>query len=174
LPSAGAPPAAENGSKSVKTKDFEARFIPSGLEQLDARLKFTAEIDAMTGVLRRTVLLDRSRRENDAEHSWHIAVMVLLIAEYAVEKPNVHHAVEMLPVHDLVEIYAGDTFAYDIPGNRDKSEREKDAADRLYAILPPGRESTCGTSGKNSMRQKLQMPNTPTVRTGCSPFCTTL
>ena len=84
-------------------------FISSGNLRLDSQLKFTAEIDKMTSVLRRTLLIDRSRRENDAEHSWHISVMALLFAEYAVAKVNIMHAVEMMLVHDLVEIYAGDT-----------------------------------------------------------------
>jgi len=113
-----------------------SRFLPSGNQNLDKILLFTAEIDKMTSILRRTILLDRSRRENDAEHSWHIAVMALIFQDYAVEKPNVLHSVEMMLVHDLVEIYAGDTFAYDIAGNVSKAERELAAADKLYAILP--------------------------------------
>lgn len=111
-------------------------FFSSGNERLDAQLRFTAEIDKMTSVLRRTLLVDGSRRENDAEHSWHIAVMALYFEEYAVEKPDVLHAVEMCIVHDLVEIYAGDTFAYDVAGNQDKEEREQKAADKLFAMLP--------------------------------------
>ncbi len=112
-------------------------FLASGIERLDRQLLFTAEIDKMTTVLRRTRLLDGSRCENDAEHSWHIAVMALLFAEYAIEPVDVSRAVQMCVVHDLVEIYAGDTFAYDVVGNRDKAERERLAADRLYAQLPP-------------------------------------
>ncbi|MBO4889418.1 MAG: HD domain-containing protein [Lachnospiraceae bacterium] len=111
-------------------------LVSSGKIRLDQQLKFTAEIDRMTGILRRTLLIDRSRRENDAEHSWHIAVMALLFEEYAVERVNVSRAVEMCIVHDLVEIYAGDTFAYDVKGNEDKEEREAEAADRLFGQLP--------------------------------------
>ncbi len=116
--------------------DWEKDFISSGNLRLDAQLRFTAEIDKMTSVLRRTLLLDRSRCENDAEHSWHISVMALLFAEHAVEKVNPLHAVEMMLVHDLVEIYAGDTFAYDTDGYADKAEREQAAADKLFALLP--------------------------------------
>ncbi len=112
-------------------------FISSGNLRLDSLLKFTAEIDRMTGVLRRNLLIDRSRRENDAEHSWHIAVMALVFEEFAVQKVNVLHAVEMLLVHDLVEIYAGDTFAYDVNGYKDKAQREQRAADKLFSQLPP-------------------------------------
>ena len=111
-------------------------FIPSGNKRLDKQLIFTAEIDKMTQVLRRTVLIDKSRRENDAEHSWHIAVMALLFSEYALRPPDIGRAVQMCVVHDLIEIYAGDTFAYDAAGNRDKAAREAAAADKLYALLP--------------------------------------
>lgn len=111
-------------------------YLASGNDRLDRQLKFTAEIDKMTQVLRRTVLIDKSRQENDAEHSWHIAVMALLFEEYAPEKPDIGRAVQMCVVHDLVEIYAGDTFAYDVKQNADKEEREKAAADRLFAQLP--------------------------------------
>ncbi|MBP5281954.1 MAG: HD domain-containing protein [Lachnospiraceae bacterium] len=111
-------------------------FLESGKVRLDQQLKFTAEIDKMTSVLRRTVLIDQSRRENDAEHSWHIAVMALLFEEYAIEKVNVSRVALMCVVHDLVEIYAGDTFAYDPKGNEDKEEREARAADKLFGQLP--------------------------------------
>ena len=90
----------------------------------------------MTGVFRRTLLIDKSRRENDAEHSWHIAVMAMLFSEYASEPVDIGRVVQMCVVHDLVEIYAGDTFAYDIRGNEDKAARESAAADRLFGQLP--------------------------------------
>ncbi len=111
-------------------------LLLSGNERLDAQLRFTVEIDKMTSVLRRTLLVDGSRRENDAEHSWHIAVMALYFAEYAVQKPDVLRAAEMCIVHDLIEIYAGDTFAYDVTGNLDKADREAASADKLFAMLP--------------------------------------
>ena len=111
-------------------------FLSSGNIRLDQQLKFSAEIDKMTGVFRRTLLIDKSRRENDAEHSWHIAVMAMLFEEYAIEKVDVGRAAEMCVVHDLVEIYAGDTFAYDPKGNEDKEKREAEAAERLFKQLP--------------------------------------
>lgn len=112
-------------------------FLDSGNIRLDRQLRFTAEIDKMTGVYRRTMLLSKERRENDAEHSWHIAVMALLFKEYCVEEPSVERAIKMLVVHDLVEIYAGDTFAYDDKGNEDKEAREVAAADKLFSQIPP-------------------------------------
>ena len=111
-------------------------FIESKNIRLDQQLKFTAEIDKMTSILRRTMLIDGSRRENDAEHSWHIAIMALLFTEYTVEPVDVSRAVKMCVVHDLIEIYAGDTFAYDVKGNMDKAQREQAAADKLFAMLP--------------------------------------
>lgn len=111
-------------------------FPSSGNTRMDQQLLFSAEIDKMTSILRRTLLIDKSRRENDAEHSWHIAVMAMLFAEYAKEPVNIGRVVQMCVVHDLVEIYAGDTFAYDEKANMDKQAREKAAADRLFAILP--------------------------------------
>lgn len=111
-------------------------FIESKNIRLDQQLRFTAEIDKMTSILRRTMLVDGSRRENDAEHSWHIALMALLFEEYATEPVNISRAVKMCLVHDLIEIYAGDTFAYDVAGNADKAEREAAAADKLFAQLP--------------------------------------
>lgn len=111
-------------------------FIESKNIRLDQQLRFTAEIDKMTSILRRTMLIDGSRRENDAEHSWHIAVMTLLFSEYAKEPVDIARAAKMCVVHDLVEIYAGDTFAYDLKANEGKEEREAAAADKLFAQLP--------------------------------------
>ena len=112
-------------------------FLKSGNERLDKQLLFTAEIDRMTDVLRRTLLINKSRRENDAEHSWHIAVMAMLFSEYAPEPVDIGRVVQMCVIHDIVEIDAGDTFAFDEKGNAGKAEREKEAADRLFAKLPP-------------------------------------
>lgn len=111
-------------------------FLGSGNERLDKQLRFSAEIDKMTAVYRRTLLISGERRENDAEHSWHIAVMALLFKEYCVEEPDVERAIRMLVVHDLIEIYAGDTFAYDEKGNESKAQRELEAAGRLFSQLP--------------------------------------
>lgn len=111
-------------------------FLSSGDARLDSQFLFAAEIDKMTSVLRRTLLVDLSRRENDAEHSWHIAVMAMLFSEYAAEPVDIGRVVQMCVVHDLVEVYAGDTFAYDAAGNADKEAREKAAADQLFGMLP--------------------------------------
>ena len=103
---------------------------------MDKQFLFTAQIDKMTSILRRTMLIDKSRRENDAEHSWHIAVMAMLFTEYAAEPADIGRVVQMCVVHDLVEIIAGDTFAYDKEGNLGKADRERAAADQLFSGLP--------------------------------------
>lgn len=103
---------------------------------LDARIRFLREVDLLKSVYRRTSLGDRSRLENSAEHSWHLAVMALTLAPEAPDGVRVDHVIRMLLVHDLVEIDAGDTFAFDNVGAADKAEREQAAADRLFGLLP--------------------------------------
>ncbi|WLD93925.1 HD domain-containing protein [Alkalihalobacillus sp. AL-G] len=107
------------------------------LTRLQQQMSFLLEIDQLKNVLRQTYVSDRSRRENDAEHSWHLAMMALTLEEYANEKNiNLLHVIKMLLIHDLVEIDAGDTFAYDNKGYEDKDEREREAADRIFNLLP--------------------------------------
>ena len=108
---------------------------------MDARLKkqidFLVEIDKMKTILRQTILVDKSKRENDAEHSWHFAVMAMVLFEYTDSSAvNILRVLKMALVHDLVEIYAGDTFAYDDKGNEGKAEREAAAADKIFGLLP--------------------------------------
>jgi putative hydrolases of HD superfamily len=104
--------------------------------RLAAQLAFVVEIDRLKGVLRQTPLCDGSRRENSAEHSWHLAIMAMLLAEHAGTHLDVSRVVRMLLVHDLVEIDAGDTFAYDATGNVGRAERERVAAARIFGLLP--------------------------------------
>lgn len=105
-------------------------------ERLQKQLEFIREIDKEKKIGRQTYLADASRKENDAEHAWHLAMMVLLLAEHANEPIDVLHTVYMVLIHDLVEIDAGDTYAYDEKGNLDKREREVQAAQRLFSLLP--------------------------------------
>jgi putative hydrolase of HD superfamily len=105
-------------------------------ERLARQLEFVIEIDRLKTVLRRTDITDGSRLENSAEHSWHIAVMALLLAEYAGEAIDVPRVLEMLLIHDIVEVDAGDTFCYDVKANLGREERERLAADRLFGLLP--------------------------------------
>lgn len=106
-------------------------------DRLTQQIAFILEIDQAKRILRQTHLLDLSRRENDAEHSWHLAVMAMVLAEHANEPVDLGKVIEMLLVHDIVEIDAGDTFAYGENGYDDKEEREQRAADRIFGLLPP-------------------------------------
>ncbi len=107
------------------------------VNRLEQQMCFLVEVDKMKSVYRRTILIDKTRRESDAEHSWHFALMAMLLAEYAdPEKVDCARVIRMALVHDLIEIYAGDTFAYDVQGNQDKRQRETEAADKLFALLP--------------------------------------
>lgn len=103
---------------------------------LTQQIQFVMEIDKLKNVLRQTPLMDNSRRENSAEHSWHLAVMALTLGEYAEPGTDLTHVVKMVLIHDIVEIDAGDTFAYDTKGYTDKAEREERAATRIFSLLP--------------------------------------
>jgi putative hydrolase of HD superfamily len=105
-------------------------------DRLARQLAFIVEIDKLKTVLRQTLLTDESRRENSAEHSWHLALMAALLAEYAPAGADVARVVRMVLVHDLVEIDAGDAFCYDPVAVLGKEEREQACADRLFALLP--------------------------------------
>ncbi|MEO7179622.1 MAG: HD domain-containing protein [Gemmatimonadaceae bacterium] len=104
--------------------------------RLEQQLAFVRELDRLKSVLRRTSLIDRSRLENSAEHSWHLATMAVVLADHAPAGAGVARSVEMLLVHDVVEIDAGDTFAFDVAANVGKLDRERAAADRLFGLLP--------------------------------------
>lgn len=105
-------------------------------ERLKKQLDFILEIDKAKDILRQTHLSGHGRQENDAEHSWHMAVMAILLREYANEEVDVLRVITMLLIHDLVEIDAGDTYAYDDKGNESRPERERRAAERIYGLLP--------------------------------------
>jgi putative hydrolase of HD superfamily len=105
--------------------------------RLRAQLEFIAEADRLKTILRASPLAAADRRENDAEHSWHLALMVLLLAEYADEPIDVGHAIKLVIIHDMVEIYAGDSPVFDPAAVVDQVERELAAADKLFTMLPP-------------------------------------
>jgi len=106
-------------------------------DRLEKQIQFIIEIDKLKAIRRQTLLMNRSRQENDAEHSWHIAVMAVLLSEYTGKQQlNLLRVIQMLLIHDLVEIDAGDTFCYDETAALGKAERERIAADRIFNILP--------------------------------------
>ena len=108
----------------------------SDRERLQKQIDFIKEIDKEKMIKRQSYLTDCETHENDAEHAWHMAIMTLLLKEYANEEIDVLKTVTMLLIHDLVEVYAGDTYAYDEEGKKTQAEREAKAADKLYGILP--------------------------------------
>ena len=105
-------------------------------ERLKKQFAFFKEIDKEKEIFRQTYLADASRKENDAEHAWHMAIMTVLLSEYANEEIDVLKTVTMLLIHDIVEIDAGDTYAYDPEGKKTQKERERKAADRIFHLLP--------------------------------------
>ena len=109
-------------------------------KNLARALEFTIEMDKMKSIFRRSSIFDGTRRENDAEHSFHISLMALAFEKYAPEGVNLLRVLKMLLVHDIVEIDAGDTFAYDKEANTTKKEREQAAAERLFSMIENGRE----------------------------------
>ena len=105
-------------------------------ERLKRQLDFIIELDKSKNIIRQNYLCDGSRRENDSEHSWHIAIMIFILKEYAPADVNIERVMEMALLHDVVEIDAGDTYAYDEKAALDKEEREKKAAERIFNMLP--------------------------------------
>ncbi len=106
------------------------------LERLQKQIQFIVEIDRVKNIFRQTYLADAGRKENDAEHSWHIALMAYLLQEYVEETVDVSKVMLMVLIHDLVEIDAGDTYAYDAAGAETKRARESAGADRIFGLLP--------------------------------------
>ncbi|WP_261571322.1 HD domain-containing protein [Frankia gtarii] len=111
---------------------------PAGVTdpRLTRQIAFLLEIDQLKSVLRQSHLIDLSRRENDAEHSWHLAMLAVVLGEYAAAQVDQGRVIRMLLIHDLVEVYAGDTFLYDTQAAAGQAERERAAADRLFPQLP--------------------------------------
>lgn len=115
----------------------DANPLPGGLVgDLRRELEFVIEVDRMKAVLRQSRVVAVARRENDAEHSWHLALMVLVLSRHAGEPVDVGRALELAVVHDLVEVYAGDTVIHDDVEPGEQAAREQAAADRLFALLP--------------------------------------
>ncbi|NJR64739.1 MAG: HD domain-containing protein [Leptolyngbyaceae cyanobacterium CRU_2_3] len=128
-------------------------------DRLQQQIQFIVEIDRLKQILRQSLITDSSRRENSAEHSWHLAIMASVLAEYALPGVNQLRAIQMLLIHDLVEIDAGDTFCYDIQGNASKVDREQQAADRIFGLLPEDLEQEM-----RSLWDEFEATTTPTAK----------
>ena len=109
-------------------------------ERIKKQLEFSLEIDKVKNIFRQTHLSNHGRRENDAEHSWHMAVMAYLLKEYANEEIDIAKVMLMCLIHDIVEIDAGDTYAYDEVNLETQKEREDAAKERIFSILPKGQK----------------------------------
>lgn len=130
-----------------------------GGERLADQLRFLTEIDKLKTIIRQTPLLDQSRRENDAEHSWHLAMMLVILAEYAAPQVDIMRCVRMVLIHDVVEIDAGDTFLYDAAAQSDQEEREQRAADRIFGLLPKDQ-----AEGIRTLWDEFEAHETPDAR----------
>jgi putative hydrolase of HD superfamily len=113
--------------------DEVATLFPKIAQQMT----FLMEIDKLKAIIRQSPIINENRRENDAEHSWHLATMAIFLREYAEDSTiDMFHVIKMILIHDIVEIDAGDTFVYDIAAHADKREREVAAAERIFNLLP--------------------------------------
>lgn len=129
-------------------------------ERFRQQVAFLLELDRLKTVLRQTILTDGSRQENSAEHSWHIALSVLLFCEYARERRlDFFRVMKMLLVHDVVEIDAGDTYCYHADRRLDQSDREKRAAERIFGLLPPDQ-----AAGFRQLWQEYEEQDTPEAK----------
>ncbi len=128
-------------------------------ERLERQMNFALEADKEKKILRQTHLSDCGRPENDAEHAWHMALMVYLLREYADEEIDAARAVIMALIHDLVEIDAGDTYAYDEEGQKTRKEREAAAAERVFGLLPEDQEREL-----KSLFREFEAAETPEAR----------
>ena len=106
------------------------------MERLEKQMEFILEVDKVKKIVRQTYLSDASRKENDAEHSWHLALMAVLLKEYSNEEVDLAKVIPMVLIHDLVEIDAGDTYAYDEEALKTQKVREDAAKERIFSILP--------------------------------------
>lgn len=134
------------------------------MNRLAQQIEFIIEVDRLKRILRQTLHMDGRLYENDAEHSWHLALMALILGEYAAA-PNLDllRTLKMLLLHDLVEIDAGDTYVYDEQGQADKARREQVAADRIFALLPAGQAAEM-----RALWEEFEARQTPEARFGAA------
>ncbi len=128
-------------------------------DRLTRQIAFLLEIDQLKSIFRRSYLLNEARHENSAEHSWHLAVMAMVLSEHANIPVDPLRVLQMLLVHDIVEIDADDTYIYDTVGAADKSAREQAAATRLFGLLPPDQKMQM-----QSLWEEFEARETPEAR----------
>ncbi len=127
--------------------------------RLQQQLDFALEIDKEKNIFRQTSLSGHGRKENDAEHAWHMAIMAYLLREYANEEIDIGKTMLMCLIHDIVEIDAGDTYAYDEEGKKSQKEREEKAKERIFSLLPPDQKTEL-----QSLFEEFEAQETPEAR----------
>jgi putative hydrolase of HD superfamily len=133
----------DSNGRNVLPDNLANILSPGQKDRFRQQIEFILEVDKLKNVLRKTILIDRSRRENSAEHSWHIALTVLVLSEYAKDSDvDLFRVMKILLVHDLIEIDAGDTYCYDDQGRKDQARRETKAANRIFNLLPADQART--------------------------------
>jgi len=137
-------------------------------DRLERQLAFLLEADKLKAIERRTPLVDNSRQENSAEHSWHLALAAVTLIEYAPEGTDLLHALRLVTVHDVVEIDAGDTFAYDPAQRASKEARELAAAERIFGLLPQDTGAQLREWWNEFEAMQTPPPDLRTRWTGCS------
>ena len=142
-------------------------------ERLQKQLNFILEIDKEKNIFRQTHLSGHGRRENDAEHAWHMAVMAYLLQEYSNEPVDVARVMLMCLLHDVVEIDAGDTYAYDTDGLKTQKAREDAAKQRIYSLLPDDQKRGLMAVLMNLRPMRPPRRTLPTRWTICSRSCST-
>ncbi len=128
-------------------------------ERLRSQLAFALEIDKEKNIFRQTSLSGHGRKENDAEHAWHMAIMAYILREYANEPVDIAKVMLMCLIHDIVEIDAGDTYAYDLDAKQSQHEREEAAKERIYSLLPPDQKAEL-----TALFEEFEARNTPESR----------
>lgn len=126
------------------------------MDRLEQQMRFILEVDKLKRIVRQSYITGAERKETDTDHSWHLALMCALLSEYANEKIDVAKTMVMVLIHDIVEIDAGDTYAYDDVGNATKREREVKAAERLFGLLPDDQ-----ARGLRDLWEEFEEQNTP-------------
>lgn len=131
-------------------------------ERLEKQIEFIKEIDKLKAIKRQTLLINEDRQENDAEHSWHLAMLAFLLSEYSNEKIDVLKTIKMVLIHDIVEIDAGDTYCYDEEGYKTKADREIKAAERIFGLLPDDQYNEM-----KALWEEFEAMNTPESKFAC-------
>lgn len=141
------------------------------MDRLKKQISFIIETDKLKTIYRQSLISDKSRYENDAEHSWHLALMAVLLSEHTNEQVDLLKVIKMVIIHDIVEIDAGDTYCYDEKAKLDKREREEKCANRIFRFCRMISVMKCLSCGKSLKRWKPRKQNSRPLLTAFSLSC---